>query len=184
LIATLWIAWFTSIIPALAEARIIRCAIILPTSGRETIANNCNKCRIVNIIRKRPGNAVPVTRTYNIQPYSKIVLPFRGPGRSRITSVLPCKGDPGAAKNLMDPNLKKKNRSAEEKTCIKINKSPAGGLQLVNNCTICKAALIEHQYLSKTSSKRQAYKVSPDLPLVIPYLGASRVALLAEVNCP
>ena len=60
--------------------------------------------RVVNITRKRPGNAVPVTRTYNVRPNSKIDLPFRGPGRSRITSELPCKGDPGAPENLVDPD--------------------------------------------------------------------------------
>jgi hypothetical protein len=184
LIATMWIVIFVSITPSIAEARPSRCAIVLPTGGREIIINRCKKCLVVNITRKRPGNAVPVTRSYNVQPNSKISLPFRGPGRSRITSVLPCKGEPGAAKNLMDPDLKENKKRPEEKTCVIIESSSNGDLQLLNKCDACKAALIERHYTSKTSGKRQAYKIFPISRAIIPSLGASKVTLLAEINCP
>jgi hypothetical protein len=55
-------------VPNTAEAAATRCTRLLPTAGREIIINQCNKCRVVNITRKRPGNAVPVTRTYNVRP--------------------------------------------------------------------------------------------------------------------
>jgi len=184
LMALLWTVNFIYVLPSLSEAKNARCAIIIPTSGREVIVNQCNRCLIINITRKRPGNAVPATRSYNVQPKSKFTLPFRGPGRSRITSILPCKGEPGAAKNLMDSNISKKNKEPEKKKCISIKKSLVGGLQLVNECNKCKAALIERHFRYKTNKKRQAYKVSPSLPMKIPSLGASGITLLAEINCP
>jgi hypothetical protein len=98
--------------------------------------------------------------------------------------VLPCKGDPGAAKNLMDPNLGKKKENTRKEKCIALEQSPVGGLQLVNICKTCKAALIERQFSSNIRKKRQAYKIFPNLPLAVPQLGASQISLLAEVNCP
>ncbi len=172
------------LMPSPAEARANQCTMLIPTGGREVIINQCNKCRVVNITRKRPGNAVPVTRTYNVQPKSKIDLPFRGPGRSRITSELPCKGDPGAAVNLIDPNRGKKNKGKKDQACVAMTASPSGGVQLINSCKVCKAALIERQNASGANGKRQAYKVFPKAPLAVPSKGAAQVALLAEVDCP
>ena len=157
-----------------------KCTRLLPTGGREVIINACNACRIVNITRKRPGNAVPVTRSYNVQPKSKITVPFRGPGRSRITSELPCKGEPGAARNLMDPEPKKK----ETEVCVALEKTKDGGVLLVNTCTVCKAALIERQYQFGGSPKRQAYKVEAKSSVPVPPNGAANVGFLAEVDCP
>ena len=87
-----------------------RCARLVPTGGREVIINECATCRIVNIIRKRPGNSAPFTRSYNVQPNTTFPVPFRGPGRSRVTSVRACKGGIGAAvvfaaRDLLDAEL-------------------------------------------------------------------------------
>ncbi len=166
--------------PPPASAAPNKCTRLLPTGGREVIINTCNKCRIVNIIRKRPGNAVPVTRSYNVQAKSKITVPFRGPGRSRITSELPCKGEKGAAINLMDPAPKKK----EPKVCIALEKSKDGGILLVNSCTVCKAALIERQNQAGGNPKRQAYKVEAKSTVPVPQNGAAKIGYLAEVACP
>ncbi len=166
--------------PPAASAAPNKCTRLLPTGGREVIINMCNACRIVNITRKRPGNAVPVTRSYNVQPKSKITVPFRGPGRSRITSELPCKGEPGAARNLMDPEPEKK----KPEVCVALEKSRDGGVLLVNTCTVCKAALIERQDLSGGNPNRQAYKVEAKSAVPVPQNGAARVGFLAEVDCP
>lgn len=164
-----------------ASAAPNKCTRLLPTGAREVIINSCNKCRVVNIIRKRPGNAMPVTRSYNVQPNSKITVPFRGPGRSRITSERPCKGDPGAAINLADP---KPRRKPPAKVCVALEKSKAGGVFLVNTCTVCKAALIERQDKSGGGSKRQAYRVEAKSTVPVPQNGAARVGFLTEIACP
>ena len=178
--AGLMLAVFT--LPLVADAAPLnKCTRLLPTGGREVIINQCNKCRVVNIIRSRPGNAVPVTRSFNVQPKSQITVPFRGPGRSRITSELPCKGEEGAAENLADPNPRKKK--APEK-CVRLQQTPGGGISLVNKCKKCKAALIQRQSSTGGNSKRQAYKVSGKSVIEVPSNGAAQVALLAEVDCP
>ncbi|MBC8339372.1 MAG: hypothetical protein ISR51_05815 [Rhodospirillales bacterium] len=170
--------------PSPAQAAAVnKCTRLLPTGGREIIINQCNKCRIVHITRLRAGNALPMSRIYNVQPKSKIDLSFRGPGRSRITAELPCKGDPGAPVNLAEPERDKKN-SKKDKQCVAMEKIPGGGVQLVNSCKVCKAALIERQDVAGANGRRQAYKVSPKTPVPVPANGAAQVALLAEVACP
>ncbi len=167
--------------PPPASAAPGKCTRLLPTGGREVIINTCNVCRVVNIIRKRPGNAVPVTRKYNIQPKSQITVPFRGPGRSRITSELPCKGEKGAAPNLMDPKPKKKKPAG---VCVALEKTKDGGVLLVNSCAVCKAALIERQNQAGGNPRRQAYKVEAKSSLPVPQNGAAKIGYLAEVDCP
>ena len=95
-------------IPIKAE----RCTRLFPTGGREVIINACGACRIVGIARKRPGIAVPVMRSFNVQAKSTFQVPFRGPGRSRITSERACKGEAGASENLVVPGLMKKTDKA------------------------------------------------------------------------
>ena len=181
---TIWTACLLGLIAESADARASRCATIMPSTGREIILNKCNRCQIVNITRKRPGNAVPVSRSFNVQANSNFTLPFRGPGRSRITSILPCKGEPGAARNLIDSKKSQKVKKTEEEKCITIKKLPNVRLQLVNSCKVCMAALIERHYSNRKKGIRYAYKVFPNLPLELKSLGASQVGLLAEVNCP
>ncbi|MBT3306590.1 MAG: hypothetical protein HN377_08910 [Alphaproteobacteria bacterium] len=170
--------------PSPVEAAAPQCSRLLPTGGREVIFNQCDKCRVVNITRSRPGNAIPISRSYNLRPKSKIDLPFRGPGRSRITSELPCKGDPGGAINLADPNVSKNLSNKKPETCVEMEKTPSGGMQLINKCKVCKAALIERQDSSGANGKRQAYKVYPKTPTPVPPKGAGQIALLVEIACP
>ena len=165
----------------MAEAAPTKCARLLPPGAPEVIINQCSKCRIVNIIRKRPGNAVPVSRSFNVQSNSQITVPFRGPGRSRIISERACKGDPGAPINLADPNPRKKK--APEK-CIGMQQTSSGGITLVNKCKACKAALIERQNRTGGNGKRHAYKVAPQSAIEVLSKGAAQIALLAEVDCP
>ncbi|MEE9318648.1 MAG: hypothetical protein V3U48_10225 [Rhodospirillales bacterium] len=157
-----------------------RCVRLLPTGGREVIVNNCSTCRVVNVTRKRPGNAVPVMRSFNVLPKTTFPVPFRGPGRSRVTSVLPCKGQAGAARNLVDEMPKKKTAGI----CVSLERVKTGGVALVNKCGACKAALIERQNQSGGNGRRQAYQMKPLSVMEVPSLGAARIGLVGEINCP
>lgn len=170
----------TALSPLAADAAANKCTRLLPTGAREVIINQCSQCRIVNITRKRPGNAVPVSRSFTVLGQSQMTVPFRGPGRSRITSELPCKGDPGAAINLIDPAPKKK----APKVCVALEKSKDGGVLLVNSCAVCKAAMIERRNRAGGNPKRQAYRVEAKSSLPVPQNGAAKVGYLAEVDCP
>lgn len=165
--------------PSPAMAAKGQCVRLIPDGRREVIFNACSSCRMIGITRKRPGNAVPVSRTYNIQPHSEFPVPFRGPGRSRITYELPCKGEPGAARNLVDPAPIKKAEGA----CVSLEKTRAGGVALINKCQVCKAALIERK--DRTGAgHRQAYKVAPQSVVAVPSKGMAGVGLVGEIACP
>lgn len=166
--------------PMLVPVKADKCARLVPTGGREVIVNICSACRVVNITRKRPGNAVPVMRSYNVPPKSTFPVPFRGPGRSRVTSVLPCKGEAGAARNLVDEKPKRKAPEA----CVSLERVKTGGIALVNKCGACKAAMIERQNKSGGNGQRQAYKLKPLSVKEVPSLGAAQIGLVGEINCP
>lgn len=65
-----------------------------------------------------------------------------------------------------------------------MEQTPGGGINLVNKCKKCKAALIERQNSGGGDGKRQAYKVSPNSAVEVLSKGAAQIALLAEVDCP
>ncbi len=166
-------------VPPAANAAKGQCTRLIPDGGREVIINVCSSCRLVGILRKRPGNAVPVSRNFTVMPKSTFPVPFRGPGRSRITSEVPCKGEPGAARNLVDPAPIKKAGGA----CVSLEKTRAGGVALVNKCQVCKAALIERR--DKTGGgQRQAYKVAAQSVVAVPSKGMAGVGLVGEIACP
>jgi len=156
-----------------------RCARLAPTGGGEVIVNECDRCRIVKITRKRPGNSVPVSRTFNVPAKSTFPVPFRGPGRSRVTSVQACEGDPGGAIELVNPKAKKK-----AETCINLKRNLRGAIVLANSCSACKAAMIERQDRSGTNGKRQVYKIKGLAAIEVPQLGAAKVGLVGTIDCP
>ena len=166
--------------PLLLPVKANRCVRLFPTGGREVIVNTCTTCWIVNVTRKRPGISVPVMRSFNVLPKTTFPVPFRGPGRSRVTSVQPCKGEVGAARNLVDEKPKKKTAG----TCISLERVKTGGVALVNKCGACKAAMIERQNKSGSNSRRQAYQMKPLSVREVPALGAARIGLVGEINCP
>lgn len=161
-------------------AAVNQCTRLIPTGGREMIVNACNVCRVVGIIRSRPGNDVPVSRTYNLPPRSTFPVPFRGPGRSRITSEVPCKGDPGAPQDLVNPAPKKQAAEA----CVNLAKVKSGDVMLVNNCGTCKAVLVERQNRLGLGTGRQAYLVNGQSAVAVVSKGAAGIGLIGEIDCP
>lgn len=71
-----------------------RCVRIVrdPQVNRETIVNTCKMCQTVKVSRQRPGSStgVPTMRDLTLLPGSSQLLPFRGPGSTRIHSDAPC----------------------------------------------------------------------------------------------
>ena len=166
--------------PFAIPVRANRCTRLIPTGGREVIVNSCNTCRTVGITRKRPGIALPVMRSFSVQAKSSFQVPFRGPGRSRLTSERACKGEVGASENLVEPGLRRKTTNV----CVSLEKVKTGGVALVNKCKVCKAALIERQNRLGGNVQRQAYKVGPKTVLPVPSKGQARVGLVGEIDCP
>lgn len=71
-----------------------RCTRIVrdPQVNRETLVNTCQQCVVSKLERRRPGNnaGVPNLRDFNMPGGSSLLLPFMGPGVTRITGELPC----------------------------------------------------------------------------------------------
>lgn len=171
----------TALAPKVAHGAPNQCTMIVPEGSREVMINTCNACRTIDILRKRPGNDVPVQRTFTLPPGSRLQVPFLGPGRSRITSELPCPGEPGAAENLIEPPKTAKKKTAE--TCVSLERA-AAGVALVNRCGGCRAALIERVNGQTGGNERQAYKLAPRSSVAVSANGFSQVGLLGDIDCP
>ena len=174
-------AALTAVLPRTAHGAPNQCTMIVPEGPREVMINTCNACRVIDILRKRPGNDVPVQRTFTLPPGTRLQVPFLGPGRSRITSELPCPGEPGAAENLVDPPKVAKKKTAE--ACVSIERA-AAGLSLVNRCGGCRAALIERVNGPNGGNEREAFKLGPRASAAVPSNGFAQVGLLGDIDCP
>ena len=155
------------------------CTRILQKNSTEYIFNACDACRKVNIQRKRRGIAMPVMRTYNIQPLSKFPTPFRGIGRSRITSESPCEGTKGAGFNITDPQTKRR----QQKICIKLQAIGSKGVVLVNKCSRCQGVAIQRISTNGNSMGQQIYKMKPLSVISVRPKGAAQVRYLTEASC-
>ena len=155
-----------------------RCARVVHQAHTEYIVNACNTCRVVNIRRKRRGIAMPIMRTFNVQANSKLPMSFRGPGRSRISSEVPCEGSTGAGINVINPKAPKQ----PAKQCV-ILQSTATGVVLINTCSNCRGAAVERFAANGRSMGRQAYKLNPLSVIPVKSKGAIQVSYLADVPC-
>lgn len=158
----------------------MRCARIVKDGGRESIYNTCGTCRIVSITRKRTGIALPVSRTFNVQPRSSFPTPFRGNGRSRITNEQACEGSAGAARNLVKP---KPLKNHAQNQCVEVRQSISGGVILVNTCNTCRGAAIQRLRLDGKPMGMQVYKLAGQSIQPVTRKGAAKVGLVGEVPC-
>lgn len=167
--------------PKPAHGAASQCTMIVPHGGREVMINTCDACRSVDIMRKRPGNDVPVQRTFTLPPGSRLQVPFLGPGRSRITSEVPCPGRPGAPPNIVKtPDL---IRQKQPEACVALQRV-ANGVALLNQCGSCRAALIERVNGPNGGNARQAYKLGAHSVVAVPSDGFAQVGLIGDIACP
>jgi hypothetical protein len=153
-----------------------KCTRLIRRNGRESIYNACSSCRKVSVIRKRRGISTPVRREFNLLPGAKLPIPFRGPGSSRITSDILCKGAP-------NPNQHPINSGSTEK-CVALEQRPQGKVVLVNSCGTCRGVAINRTTKSGRSMGIQAYKLRPLGVVGVVPKGADHVVIAGEVACP
>lgn len=101
------------------------CIRLLEQSGREILVNVCKECRGVEVTRKRPGSQPASSRTYTMGGESRMTLPFRGPGYTRIVAEEPCGGGDNAV-------------ASEKRQCVVMHKDAERGMVLVNGCETCR----------------------------------------------
>ena len=178
-ILALFFALFILSIFSINSADAGACTRILQQNGSEYILNTCDACRKVRIQRKRRGIAMPVMRTYNIQPFLKFRTPFKGVGRSRITSEIPCEGTKGARVNLLDPQTK----NNQQKNCINLQATRSNGVVLANKCSSCLGVAIQRIGINGKHMGQQVYKMEPLTMISVRSKGAAQVRYLAAVPC-
>ena len=157
-----------------------RCTRVVQSANSEYIINTCSACRKVNIRRKRRGIAMPVMRTYNIQPRSKFPTSFKGVGRSRISSEVPCEGTKGAGVNMMNPKASPKPLDK----CVTLRAIGSRDVALINKCSSCRGVAVQRYARTGRPLGQQVYKMKPLSILSVESKGAAKVSYIADVPCP
>ena len=175
LTATLTI--FTILFAVPAEGA--RCTRVIQNKGSEYLVNTCNTCQKVNIRRKRRGIAMPIMRTYNIQARSKFLTPFKGVGRSRITSEILCR-------NIEDPNLSTRSSKFAPKpvtSCVTLKAIGTREAALINQCSGCRGAIVARYAKDGRLIDNQVYNMHPLSAVSVPSKGAASLRYLTETPC-
>ena len=157
----------------------MKCVQIRRMGNRETLVNNCGSCRIVAVTRKRTGVAVPILRSFNVFSGIALDLPFKGPGRSRITTIQNCQSEEADAKDA-----KKLMAGNELGKCVTLKPAPNGSVLLANGCNTCRAVAVQRMDRNGRALNRQALRINPKDMISIKPNGAARVGLIAEIACP
>lgn len=147
------------------------------TGTGEVLVNRCDACMVVGVTRLRRGIAVPEVRKFNVMGGMTVDLPFRGPGRTNLGAIYPCK-----QANLVKPETMADD---SDKRCITLETDrQTGGVFLVNNCRGCRAASVLRMANNGRPLGRQAYVIGGLGNLRLPSQGAAKVGLMGEDDCP
>ena len=154
-----------------------KCLIVKRSGYQEFIFNRCKVCRVGTVIRSRPGSSVPSSRTYNIQARTNIIVPFKGPGASRLTRDSACEGQPGGPTDLL--NNKKSNIN---KNCLQLV-SKNNKVHLVNSCDSCRKGAVIRMSRSGQQKKLAGYALGAKQIKQLPSDGFSSIKLLIDKKC-
>ena len=127
-------AGYSPILPVAAG-----CARLVRLEGRDVVVNTCGQCRNVQILRSRGGSGLPELRTFRVEQQSRLALPYKGPGNTRISSDEACA--PETVESYQD------SRAVAEATaqCILIGKV-ARGYVVLNRCPKCRSTVMRWTY--------------------------------------
>ena len=166
-------AWGGLPVPTGGDALLVRvkaakCVRLGKSSGRETLTNRCGDCRTVKLQRRRPGADFPAVRTVTVPKLSRIELSFRGPGRTRIVSDQSCRGE------------KAQLPGDDGQRCTQIKVTKNGTLALINQCAICRIAVVE---IAVQGGGRKMQTMAVDARSAAPIGGAGQARVLTEKSC-
>ncbi len=159
--------------PLLVPIKANQCVRLVRGQGGVKLLNSCSTCRIVKVLRKRPGNTPPVFRTYTVPRKSTTDLPFRGPGASRVVSDISCRGDaePGPTESKPDG-----------RQCVQIHRTKSGDLTLYNSCAVCRLVVAER--LNQPGGRsRQTFSIAGRSFAPLPARGAEMARIITDKSC-
>ncbi len=159
--------------PLLHDVKALKCVRLQRDGGSEILANACGSCRLVRLQRKRPGSGFPSIRTLTVPERSRVPLSFRGPGRTRIMSDEPCKGQDAES---LDQG------SSSEKRCVQPRKTADGGYRLFNTCAACRTVVVER--IDRAGRrKRQILTIGGKSAVPLHADGAAQGRIVSEKSC-
>ncbi len=158
-----------------AEAQKKSCIRLQVGEGPKVLLNVCPACRTIKVEHKRPGAATPIFRDYTMGPTSRLPLPFRGPGRTRVIAEGAC-ARPGGADSAPGETGK------EGGTCVRLVNARGGKLALVNQCKGCRSVVAEriHQGGQRT---QQTVVVAGRAAVPLAREGAARAWIVSQRPC-
>jgi len=145
-----------------------KCVRLTSSRNREALVNTCAECRTVKVRRTRRGNGFPSLRTLTVQKRSRFDLRFKGPGRSRVLSDLPCKG--------------KTTTTADATQCVRLIQPKGRKPVLFNQCGSCRVAGVETKSLAG-SGARQTYTLQANSYIPTPWLKPKASRVIFDQPC-
>ena len=164
-----------STMPKLATPVLLnQCVRVAKVAGRETLLNRCKECRRVTLNRRRPGGAQTVDRTFRLRGKSHQTLSFRGPGRTRLTSDVPCA-------DVAD--IDALGRTRKNKKCVALKDVRGRGPTLLNACMQCRLISLERIY-PVSGNTNQPYTIGGKAYVPAPLHGAQKARITSDKACP
>ncbi len=186
------LAMMASPLPALAVSG-GQCIGLVRGGGGEHLVNRCGDCRMATVLRSRPGSGLPASRQFSLRAKSDLRLPFKGPGHSRVTADLPCKGSADEAPNLVSPRgtPRDANTKLDQQVvapqaaakCLSLTRTVSGGVAVNNSCAFCRVAGIHRQDISGQRTQREVLVLQGGATKLVPQKGFARIGLLGELEC-
>ncbi len=158
-----------------AEAQKKSCIRLQVGEGRKVLLNVCPTCRTIKVEHKRPGAAAPVFRDYTMGPSSRLPLPFRGPGRTRVIAEGGC-AKPGGAEEAPGETGK------DGETCVRLVNARGGKLALVNQCKDCRSVIAERVHRSGQRTQ-QTLLVAGGAAVPLAREGAAQARIVSQRPC-
>lgn len=163
--------------PGAAEAK--GCIRLVRSGGQEMLVNTCTSCKVVQVTRERRNTLGPPNlRSFKVFKNGKYILPFKGPGRTRVGVEEPCSSP---SRQSIDPNEQLVDGS-DTMLCVRAVSVKGRGVMLANKCNTCRAVVVE-----RTKSGQSPTREAMTLPgrSVTPFnaRGYSGGRLLKEGGC-
>ena len=156
-----------------------KCVRLSRKGSSETLVNSCGGCRIVAVSRKRSGIAMPILRNFNVHPNAPYTLPFKGPGRSRITIIQNCQSNEADAKDTI-----KRKAGNELGKCVVLKQMGNGSAVMINKCNTCRGVAVQRINKNGKAMNRQTFKLKSNQSIIVKPKGAVQLGIIAEIACP
>jgi len=158
-----------------AQAQKKSCIRLQIGEGSKVLLNVCPTCRTIKVEHKRPGADAPIFRDYTMGPTSRLPLPFRGPGRTRVIAEGAC-AKPGGADDAPGATGK------EGETCVRLVNARGGKLALVNQCKECRSVVAERVHRGGQRT-RQTLVIAGRAAVPLAREGAAQARIVSQRPC-